>query len=322
MRFLLPFSNLRYHSNTTQTNQTPYFSKIADLKELDDHRSLILSDIRGKEQRLAQVPLRIESLKNAAQPLLDLLGMGKRLGRAEFDVQHRLDHLPRELKPLHVQLEVYNKLLAGSEDASAVEIGCEGSVDEAGKFVVGSTAVLEEEPEFEDAEEDENEEAPDDEDRPAPATIVPAVMTTAGGDLDGEDETVEGPAPPPKPLTQASHRRSAHDRLSTSIAERVERKRAALLSAHPISLTATIAVGKEAGKGKGSPGMRLVLVFSYAPQLQCVGVRCRLEGGGSGVGDGMKGLLEASTLLDELFDGDTGERCPSVVGRSLLEMFG
>lgn len=299
----------------TLISYTNNFSKIADLKELEDHRALILSDIRGKEQRLAQVPLRIESLKNASQPLLDLLGMGKRLGRAEFDVQRRLDHLPRELKPLHIQLEVYNKLLAGSEEASAVEIGCEGSVDEVGKFVAGSAAVLEEEPEFEDAEEDENE--GDDEERPAPTTTT---IPPASGDGD-EEEAVEGPAPPPKPLAQTSHRRSAHDRLSTSIAERVERKRAALLSTHPISLTATIAVGK--GAGRAGRGMRLVMVFTYAPQLQCVGVRCRLEGGSGMVGDGVKALLEPMTLLDELFDdGDTGEKCPGVVGRSLLEMFG
>lgn len=107
----------------------------------------MLSDIRGKEQRLSQIKPRIEALKTvnstfnisfaikfsnsfqAAKPLLDILGL-KNVDPSAFEMYKKLDHLPKELKLAYVLAGVYDELFG----ENALEIGCEGEIKDAIKL--------------------------------------------------------------------------------------------------------------------------------------------------------------------------------------------
>ncbi|KAF7637764.1 hypothetical protein Mgra_00002738 [Meloidogyne graminicola] len=52
-------------------------SLLSNLNELEGRKSALLSDIKGKEQRLSQIGPKIASIKKMTEPLLDLLGVSR-----------------------------------------------------------------------------------------------------------------------------------------------------------------------------------------------------------------------------------------------------
>ncbi|KAI1696581.1 fms-interacting protein domain-containing protein [Ditylenchus destructor] len=240
---------------------------LGNLQELEGRKSVLLSDIRGKEQRLSQIKPRIEALKTAAKPLLDILGL-KNVDPSAFEMYKKLDHLPKELKLAYVLAGVYDELFG----ENALEIGCEGEIKDAIKLREKSVEKGQAEEESDEEMEEEQKE--------------------------DEEDTSE---------KKHKKRKSRHVEREV-ILDKVQKKKDNLLSAHPISLSIIV-------PSKGVNSVSVKLTFVLLTQLKCVGLKCKVEG----KVDNWQ-FFDQDNLLDELFHGDAGQKCPNPVGNALLNM--
>jgi hypothetical protein len=62
-------------------------------------------------------------------------------------------------------------------------------------------------------------------------------------------------------------------------------------------------------------GGKVKLNFAYVSGLKCIGVKAFVEGDVSN-----RELFDATSLMDELFTADNGERCPTLAGETQLKM--
>ncbi|KAH7729417.1 fms interacting protein [Aphelenchoides avenae] len=260
-------------SNPEKTRNDPHEQHLAQLNyelqerknlmttlhELDGRKQVLLSDIRGKESRLGQIKPRITSLKDAAKPLLDILGL-KSVSGSSVEVAKRTTLLAKELQLLHVNANVYNDLF---ED-EPIEILCEGDTVLATKNMENQKKDLTEEESDEDADAD---------------------------DLK-DDETEADEAATKK------HRKRKGPRRENEVSDKLQRKRERLLAADPMSVSLVIP--------SKDTKIKVKVTFLFLTELKSIAVKCNVDGDVTN-----RQLFDTATLLDELLEGDTGERGPS-----------
>uniref|UniRef100_A0A915CWN2 THO complex subunit 5 n=1 Tax=Ditylenchus dipsaci TaxID=166011 RepID=A0A915CWN2_9BILA len=176
---------------------------LGNLQELEGRKSVLLSDIRGKEQRLSQIKPKICKLKEAAKPLLEILGL-KSVDASAFEMYNKISYLPMELKLAYVNAGVYKELF-GEE---SLTICCDGEVQEA---VRQKEAISHKNDVEEDSEEEVEEEQKEE-------------------DQTGFEEEVNG-------NKKHRKRKSRHTKDRTAVLDKMQKKKDNLLSVHPISIS-------------------------------------------------------------------------------------
>uniref|UniRef100_A0A914C0S5 THO complex subunit 5 n=1 Tax=Acrobeloides nanus TaxID=290746 RepID=A0A914C0S5_9BILA len=120
------------------------------IQEMDSRKDVLLTDIKGKEQRLSQVKPKIVALKETARPLLDILGL-KSVSESTMEMYKKVGYLPEELKVLYVNTGVYNELFP--EDP--IHMSCDGDIQAAINLKNSTAEVIEEDEEEQEKEEEE-----------------------------------------------------------------------------------------------------------------------------------------------------------------------
>ncbi|KAL3083226.1 hypothetical protein niasHS_011028 [Heterodera schachtii] len=99
-------------------------SMLANLQESEGRKSALLSDIRGKEQRLSQIGSKISAIKKATIPLFDVLGLKAQPSEIGDKAKQSPCPFSVQLRPLYTNEEFCREIFG----THSIELGCDALV--------------------------------------------------------------------------------------------------------------------------------------------------------------------------------------------------
>ena len=261
---------------------------LGNLHELEAQKGVLLSDIRGKEQRLTQIKPKIQALKLAAKPLLDILGL-KSMNSSTFEMVKKSEFLPVELRLIYINCGVYNELLG--ENTEKIDVQIDGDVQEAmhfqNKIDLKNKQKNENGNESDENDDDEEEEEEEEEE-------------------DVKEEDLEEDETTTTNKKNKRKRKSRSSNINVPISDRLKEKQNNLLKVHPISVSISMDCS-------GLKNRKITLNFVYLTELRCICIKAKIKTNSQN-----SLLFDSENILDELFDGDSGLKCPNPVSDSIL----